>query len=114
MTAKKDTENTGCSNAVGVESTALFALLESRHETMLQWCEPWPACGPEGNDLDAHIILRATIHDCINMQRRAAKAAGRPTLGDDVNHLLDFMAIHWARVVEANSKGEAQPPAKNL
>lgn len=102
MTAPNDIENTGDSNAVSVESTALFALLESRHETMLQWCEPWPACGPEGNDLDAHIILRATIHDCINMQRRAAKAAGRPTMCDDGNHLLDFMAIHWTRVVEAN------------
>lgn len=78
------------------------ALLESRHETFLQWCEPWPACGPEGNDLDAHIVLRATVHDCINMQRRVAKAAGRPTMGDDGNHLLDFMAIHWTRVVEAN------------
>jgi len=77
----------------------LFALLESRHETMLQWCEPWPACGPEGDDVDAHIILRATVHDCINMQRRVAKAAGRPTMGGDKNHLLDFMVIHWTRTV---------------
>ena len=102
MTAKEDIEDTGGSNAFNVESTALSALLEARHETMLQWCEPWPACGPEGNDLDAHIILRATVHDCINMQRRAAASAGRPTMGDDGNHLLDFMAIHWTRVVEAN------------
>ena len=93
MTAPKDNDNTG-------DSTALFALLESRHETLLQWCESWSACGPEGNDLNAHIILRATVHDCINMQRRVAKEAGRSTMGDDVNHLLDFMAIHWARVVE--------------
>ena len=109
MTAKKDIKNTRDSNAVSVESTDLFALLESRHETMLQWCEPWPACGPEGNDLDAHIILRATIHDCINMQRRVAKAAGRPTMGDDENHLLDFMAIHWALVVEANDLAQTPP-----
>ena len=105
MTAPKDNDNTGDSNVVSVESTALFALLESRHETLLQWCEPWSACGPEGNDLNAHIILRATVHDCINMQRRVAKAAGRSTMGDDRNHLLDFMAIHWARVVEENGKG---------
>lgn len=83
---------------------SLFALLESRHETLLQWCDPWPACGPEGNDLDAHVILRATVHDCINMQRRVAKAAGRPTMGDDGNHLLDFMAIHCTRVVDANDQ----------
>jgi len=104
MSENNEQKLTGNSNAVSVESTDLVALLESRHETMLQWCEPWPACGPEGNDLDAHIILRATIHDCINIQRRAAKAAGQQTMGDDANHLLDFMAIHWAQVVEANVK----------
>jgi hypothetical protein len=87
-----------------VESTSLSALLEFRHETLLQWCEPWPACGPEGNDLDAHIILRATIHDCINMQRRVAKEAGRSTMGGDRGHLLDFMASHWARFVEQNTE----------
>jgi len=92
----------------------LTALLEQRHETMLQWGGPWPACGPEGNHLDAHIILRATIHDCINLQRRAAKAAGQPTNYRDENYLLDFMAIHWAQIVEPNAMGEAQPPAKNL
>ena len=116
MTAPNDIENTGDSNAVSVESTALFVLLESRHETMLQWCEPWPACGPEGNDLDAHVILRACVHDCINMQRILAKAAGRPTMGDDENHLLDFMAIHWARAASANdqtlpTEGAATTPA---
>lgn len=104
MSENNEQKLTGNSNAVSVESTDLFALLESRHETMLQWCEPWPACGPEGNDLDAHIILRATIHDCINIQRRVAKAAGQQTMGDDANHLLDFMAIHWAQVVEANEE----------
>ena len=89
-------------DAPAVSSTGLFAVLESRHETMLEWWEPWPACGPEGNNLDAHIAHRATVHDCINLQRQAAKMAGRPTMGDDENHLLDFMAIHWARIIPAN------------
>lgn len=79
-------------------SEEILTLLESRHETTLQWCEPWPACGPEGNDLHANVTIRATVHDCINMQRRVAKAAGRATVGDDANHLLNFMAAHWARV----------------
>jgi hypothetical protein len=83
------------------------ALLESRHETFLQWCEPWPSCGPEGNDLDAHVVLCASVHDCINLQRRVAKASGRPTMGDDKNHLLDFIAIHWARVVDDSSHERA-------
>jgi hypothetical protein len=103
-----DTESRDKTADGGLRDHDLFALLESRHETVLQWCEPWPACGPDGNDLDAHIILRATIHDCINMQRRAAKAAGRPTMGDDKNHLLDFMVIHWTRTVKANAIGEAR------
>lgn len=79
------------------------ALLERRHVAVLEWCEPWPACGPEGNDLDAHVTLRATVHDCINLQRRVARSSGRPTVGDDENHLLDFMAVHTARVVGARA-----------
>jgi hypothetical protein len=71
-------------------------MLEQRHTLKLLWVEPWKACGPEGNELDAHLELRATVHDCINMSRAAAKQAGRPTMGEDERHLLDFMAVHWA------------------
>jgi len=87
-------------------SEEISALLESRHETMIQWCEPWPACGPDGNDLRADVILRASVHDCINMQRRVAKAAGRPTIGDDANHLIDFIAVHWAKVRKPRKETE--------
>jgi hypothetical protein len=76
-------------------------MLELRHETWLQWYEPWPATGPEGNELYADIVLRATVHDCVNLSRKAAKEAGRPTQGDDANHLLDFIAVHWAKVAES-------------
>jgi hypothetical protein len=75
--------------------------LEARHETWLQWHEPWPACGPEGNEITAHVVLQATVHDCINLARRAAQLAGRPTMGNDGNYLLDFMAIHWTTVIES-------------
>ena len=78
-------------------------MLETRHATLLKWGEPWPACGPEGNELDAYVELRATVHDCINLQRLLARNAGRPTMGDDENHLLDFMAIHWASIVKPQS-----------
>jgi hypothetical protein len=77
----------------------LAQLLEARHTAMLEWAEPWPACGPEGNALDAHVRLRATVHDCINLQRAADKQAGRPTMGDDERRLGDFIAVHWATVV---------------
>lgn len=87
----------------------LSDLLERRHEAQLEWCEPWLACGPEGNDLDAHVTLRATVHDCINMQRRAAREAGRQTMGDDANHLLDFMAVHWASVAVCHTPPVTAP-----
>ena len=72
-------------------------LLKLRHTAMLEWVEPWPACGPQGNTLDAHITLRATVHDCINLQRGAEKHAGHPAVGDDAHLLEEFMAVHWAR-----------------
>lgn len=83
-----------------------YALLERRHVAQLEWQEPRPACGPEGNPLDAHLTLRASVHDCINLQRLAALKAGRPTLGDDANHLLDFVASHWAKVVDNSGERE--------
>lgn len=86
-------------------------LLERRHEIRLLWVEPWKACGPEGNEVNAHIELRATVNDCINMSRAAAKQAGHPTMGDDERHLLDFMAVHWA--TPDLPSGSDQPQANN-
>ena len=81
---------------------AIVELLESRHTAMLEWVEPRPACGPEGNTLDAYITLRATVHDCINLHRAVDKHAGRPTMGDDARRLDEFMVVHWATVVQPN------------
>lgn len=75
------------------------ALLKSRHETWLQWCEPWTACGPEGNEVTAYVVLQANVDDCIGLARRAAQSAGLP-IGNDRDHLLDFIKIHWATVSE--------------
>ena len=84
-------------------------MLEQRHTLKLVWVEPWKACGPEGNELDAHIELRATVHDCVNMSRAAAKQAGRPTMGEDARHLLDFMAVHWAVAERPRSDRRREP-----
>lgn len=81
----------------------LVGLLESRHTAMLEWVEPWPACGPEGNTLDAYITLRASVHDCINLQRAADRQSGRPTMGDDARRLDEFMVVQWATVVQPNN-----------
>jgi len=79
---------------------SLTYLLENRHTRYLEWVEPHPASGPEGNDLTAHVTLRATVHDCVNMSRLQARAAGRPTQGGDADHLSNFIAINWAEIVK--------------
>lgn len=82
-------------------------MLETRHETKLAWDDPWEACGPEGNELTAHVEHRATVHDCINIERRHAKLRGQPTSGNDAGFLSDFMAVNRARVIPANAPHEA-------
>ena len=74
-------------------------MLERRHELKLAWNEPWPATGPEGNHVDAHVELRATVHDCVNLARSVAKQHGHPTMGRDAEFLGDFIAVHWAEPV---------------
>jgi hypothetical protein len=96
------------------DPTDLSALLEKRHEMFLEWFEPWTACDPEGNDVDAYVTCRASVHDCINLSRLAARQAGRPTMGDDEAHLLSFMTIHWARVVDENAAWMIEALAKRL
>lgn len=73
-------------------------MLERRHELYLEWHEPWNACGPEGNEVHAHVAYRATIHDCINMSRLMWKECGLPVMGDDKRLMLDFIAVHFAEV----------------
>lgn len=75
-------------------------LLENRHTTYLKWAEPWPACGPEGNELDAHVEMRATVHDCINLMRISYKEKDLPIMGNDGDLLYGFMTVHWANEVE--------------
>ena len=79
-------------------------LLNHRHTAELEWSEPWAATGPEGNDLSAHITLRARVHDCINMARSLAKARRQPTMGNDASFLQAFMTVHWASEVKNDPK----------
>ena len=73
--------------------------LEERHTTWVMWKEPWPACGPEGNDLSAHVTMKMTVHDAVNVARHRAKSHGVTDLvGNDHDFLLDFMAVHWAEL----------------
>lgn len=72
--------------------------LEHRHDTLVIWEDPWPACGPEGNHLPAHVEHRATVHDVINMEREVYRHNGRDTDLEDRFYLEDFMTVHWARL----------------
>lgn len=74
-------------------------MLEKRHLLQLKWYTRYPACGPEGNYLDAHVDTQATIHDCINMSRLSAKNSGFPTIGNDADFLLDFIDVNCAKLV---------------
>lgn len=75
-------------------------LLAERNKIKLEWLEPWPACGKKGNKLDAHVAIRATVQDCINLQRETDRKNGRPIMRDDKERLLDFIVVYWAREVE--------------
>ena len=75
--------------------------LENRWTWYVEWYEPYPACGPEGNQLDAHITHRMNVHDAINVVRKIHKDKGKPIMGHDKEFLLDFIAIHWARIIKA-------------
>ena len=75
-------------------------MLKHRDECMLQWVEPGSAIDPHGETADATIISRATVSDCINMARaQAEEREGRMSGMDDRDHLLNFMALHWAEPV---------------
>lgn len=71
-------------------------MLENRMTVYLEWPVPWPACGVNGSTLDAHVIHRATVNDCINMARWAARETGHSIDIIDREFLLDFIAVHWA------------------
>lgn len=75
-------------------------LLLKRHEIRLVWHEPHSSVGPEGNHLDAHVKLSASIHDCVNMQRLNYMSHNYPISGEgiDAQLLLDFIAVHWAEI----------------
>jgi len=75
--------------------------LENRHTTILQWDEPRRGKDAQGNEVTAHVTMRATVHDCINMARFAEDFAG-PTNTNEAELLNNFIAVNWAH--EANDE----------
>lgn len=79
-------------------------LLKNRHTYKLQWCEPWPGKTADGNEIDCHIELIATVHDCINMERRTALLSGKGSGLPDYILIDSFIATHWAQVLKPVSQ----------
>jgi hypothetical protein len=67
-------------------------------DTYLEWVEPWPSLDKNGSGIDAHVILKATVKDCIAIQRNKVPCTSKMT-ESDADLLLDFIAIHWAKVL---------------
>jgi len=73
----------------------ITALLKDRHRIHLQWVEPWPGTSKDGNRVDCHITLRASVHDCINYHRKP----GQPKM-TDADVLQDFISVNHVGVVD--------------
>lgn len=68
-------------------------LLETRHESKLEWVEPWAGMDKDGCVKQTTVILNSTVNNCISIQRNSSPKA------DDRRLLEDFIAVHWAREV---------------
>ena len=68
-------------------------MLEQRHKLKLRWFNTVAACGPNGALVPVSVEYRATVDDCISMNRHRAKSKGQPPV-DDEHNLIVFMAMH--------------------
>lgn len=66
----------------------------------LCWFEPWRGADSEGDDVDVHVEMRASVRGCINLQRRAILTTDCNGDVPDDRLLSDFIAVHWASLVE--------------
>ncbi len=74
--------------------------IENQDGVYVVWYEPWQGIDAEGFTMSAHVELRATVRHAIAMQRHSAHKAAKADTPDkcsDLDRLLDFIAVHWAR-----------------
>jgi hypothetical protein len=81
--------------------------------SLLEWVEPASGVSADGAPVTVTMISRASVADCIALQRSAAahaylahvarlrsasdpSADGPRCINSDRELLLDFMAVHWA------------------
>ena len=71
-------------------------LMKESH-TLLEWVEPERGCDPGGEITNVTIYHRASVADCIGLQRIRSMGHNYPLLSEK-DLLLDFIAINWAYV----------------
>jgi len=76
-------------------AVSILKVLENKETAMLQWAEPWPATKADGAETHADVIMRCSAAGCINMQRLAYPGLEL----DEECLLLDFIAIHWVKIL---------------
>ena len=73
-------------------------ILKSKAIRYLSWVEPWPAIDSNNDTIYGHVTLRATVQDCINMQRAANNKNCITAKYTDLQLLNDFIIINWAKI----------------
>lgn len=69
-------------------------LLKRADEVLIQWSEPRPGKTGEGTEIRVAVRIRATVADCISMERMARFSS------NDEQLLGDFVALHFAEVLD--------------
>ena len=70
--------------------------LLNKRNNYLEWVVPWQGMDIMGIDTNVPVIMRATVEDCINYQRKRIK---NHSSNNEEELLLDFIAINWATIV---------------
>lgn len=77
------------------------SLLLKRHESYLEWVEPSPSMLVGTFQIaNAHITSRATVHDCVNMQRYIESMSSKKFKHTDKELLEDFIISNNAKAFE--------------
>lgn len=88
----------------GRVSLKVEEILERRHELLVGFVEPWPALGPEGNELLSHVEVRMSVNDAVNHTRKIWADQGIEHRGKDRELIQDFLSIHWAVVIDPDKE----------
>ncbi len=73
-------------------------MLAAGDTVFLEWSTPWKGLSATGRDESAHVVERATVNDCVKIQRAAMHNTRLALNMSERALLLDFIAVYWATV----------------